>query len=115
MLPEISEAFRTGQDNKPIVVKFANHTSKKKMYSKKKLLKDKTQKYYINEDLTKNKSQLLKKARDLRNELYIWKIWTLNATIYYTINPNDENEKPKTIINDSDIEEIKKKVKPRTK
>ena len=51
--------------NKPILVKFTNSNSRRNLYKSKKGLKDSVTKYYINEDLTKERATLLRKARQL--------------------------------------------------
>ena len=72
-------------------------------------------KYYINEDLTTKKAKLLKRARQLRKDSYIWKIWTMNANIFYTLKQDDENETPKQIKTDTDIDDIRRTAESRNK
>ena len=57
------------------------------------------------------KSELHKKTRQLQKDLYIWKSWTDNARIFYTLKENDDN--PKEITSEADITEIRKKAIPR--
>ena len=114
---DIQRSFRLKMDNnnskktpKPILVKFTNYSTKKKIYLAKKQLRNDTDKLYINEDLIPLKSSLFAKTRELRNEGYIWKTWTFDSIIYYTY--KEEDDKPKTITSQADIDTIREKIKP---
>ena len=112
---DIVDSFRIGDSDstsKPILVKFKNQTIKNKVYKAKKLLKKVEPKYYVNEDLTKAKVDLYKKVKKLRSDLYIWKCWTFNSKIFYTIK-DDKDEEPKQITCEDDILTIRNTVRPR--
>ena len=113
---DIQRSFRLKLDNnnskktpngpKPILVKFTNYSTRKKIYLAKKKLRNDTDKLYINEDLIPLKSSLFAKTRELRNEGLIWRTWTFDSIIYYTC--KEEDDKPKTISSQSDIDNIRK-------
>jgi hypothetical protein len=111
---EIDDCFRIGDiksSTRPILVKFVRGSTKHMIYKAKKCLKDTGKRIYVNEDLTKNKADLFKQVRILREDKYIWKSWTFNSNIYYTLNKDDD--KPKLITKTADIEDIRKTTSPR--
>ena len=114
---DIDDCFRLNRkgekatDSTPILVKFAKLDVKKKVYLAKKQLKDSGTRIYFNEDLTKTLADLHKKVRELQKDGYIWKTFTNNFNIYYTVSKDDET--PKLITCENDIKEIREKLPQR--
>ena len=103
---DIERSFRAGKVDKlprPILVKFHSYNARRKVYKAKKHLREKKEKIFINEDLTPAKSTLFSKARKLKSEGHITNTWTYDSLIYYT---TDENDEPKRINTELDIEHI---------
>ena len=114
---EIDECFRANRrgekpkDDTPILIKFMRYDTKQRIYTAKKNLKDSGSKVYINEDLPKEVADFHYRVRKLQKEGYIWKSWTANFSIYYTI--SKEDDEPKLISTDEDIRLIRAKVTAR--
>ena len=77
----------------PILVKFKAIEHRQQVFRAKSKLEDRKKDMYINEDLSKKKSELYKKVRQLRKDGFIWKSWTMNSEIYITTNEEDDNLK----------------------
>ena len=115
---DIDESFRLNKrgskptSESPILVKLNKYEVKRQIYSSKKLLKDTVTgtKIYINEDLSKSRADLYKKVRQLRKDRLIWKTWTNNSRIYFTLDRNDAL--PKEITDENCVEILRSTLTP---
>ena len=109
---DVDDCFRVGKSGnaRPLVVKLTKQSTKNELYRAKKNLRDIKEKYFVNEDLTKMRSELFKEARDLKKEGYIWRTWTSDGQIFGTLGDKD---KPRPIENMRDIEQIRTNYQPK--
>jgi len=88
---ELDRAHRVGKPSdiagaKPraILMKFATHWSKQRVFNAKKKLYTEDEnlpRLFLNEDLTRRRSELLWRARKLKKDGIIQDTWTANGTI----------------------------------
>lgn len=104
-IDEIARSHRIGKQNgkKPrdIIVKFTSYRSRQKLYKRRSSLR--TSSYsgtYVNEDLTKRRSQLLYKARQLVTDKLLNGTWTSDGNILI----KDLNDRIRRINTDNDLQ-----------
>ena len=113
---DIDECFRLNRrglkptTESPILVKLNRYEVRRQIFSSKKLLKDSGTRIFINEDLPKSRADLFKKARQLQKDKLIWKTWTNNSRIFFTITRTDAL--PKEITDDDCIGILKSTLTP---
>lgn len=93
-LSEIDRAHRLGKKTtestqgvrrpRDIIIKFATYRSRQKLFKQRKSLRDNSnlKHIFINEELTKTRSELFYQARMLAKSRRILKTWTYDGTIY---------------------------------
>ena len=92
---EVNEAFRVGRYRsstpRRIVTKFSNTNIKNEVYQKRlKLRQDPSAKnIYINEDLTKNKQEILYETRKLKRKKNISNTWTRDGRVFIKVAGQD--------------------------
>ncbi len=89
----IKEAGRMGKRNptktRDVLVIFNNSTLRDQIYRKRKLLMNKNDPIYINEDLTQYRSQLFFEARKIRKRGQLFGAWTQGGNVLIKLNQND--------------------------
>ena len=75
---------KESKSRRDIIVKFTNYRAKTDFIKGKKQLKEKKENIYINEDLTKYRSDLAYEARLLKKDSTsnVMSTWTFNGSIY---------------------------------
>ena len=99
-LQDISSAYRMRAGAKdtarPVMVRFSSHRIRDEIYRTKKLLKDRPERIYISEHLTKSVADLYYEARKLQREKKIHSTWTQNCRVMVK-RTSDPNDKPSMI------------------
>ncbi len=92
-IEDIKEAGRMGKQNlsktRDVLVIFNNGTLRDQIYRKRKLLMNKDDPIYINEDLTQYRSQLFFEARKIRKRGQLFGAWTQGGNVLIKLNQND--------------------------
>ncbi len=79
-----------------ILVTFTNKRSRDDLYQNRKMLRDRTDAVYLNEDLTQLRSQLFYQGRRLRRQGRIYGVWTQQGNILIKVH---EQSQPKAVSN----------------
>ena len=66
---------------RPIIVKMVSYQARSKVFSARSKLKNSSSRLFINEDLTRTRSQLFYKARQLKREKKITDTWTHDGNV----------------------------------
>ena len=90
---DINSAYGLQKGKQPMLVTFTNTNVRNKIFSKKKQLKDHAKRVYINENLTKYRASLFKKARQLVKDKKIQASWVYKGNILIRHTANDPPEK----------------------
>ena len=87
---EIDRSHRVGKPKgtnkpRPVIIKFVSYKTKDKIYSNRNRLAmagDKSKQVFINEDLTRTRASMYKRARKLKSEQQIVDCWTNDGNIF---------------------------------
>ena len=87
---EIDRSNRVGKPKgtkkpRPVIIKFVSYKTKDKIYSNRNRLAmagDKSKQVFINEDLTRTRASMYKRARKLKSEQQIVDCWTNDGNIF---------------------------------
>ncbi len=92
-ITDIKEAGRMGKvtlsKTGDVLVRFNNSTIRDRIYSKRKLLMNKDNPIYVNEDLTQYRSQLFFEARKICKRGQLFGAWTQGGNVMIKVNQND--------------------------
>lgn len=103
---DIDRAHRVGKKNtgrnrqadREIIIKFSTYDARLKFLKSRTKLREKNEKIYINEDLTKFRKNLAYECRDLRRKKLIKNTWVFGGNIY--VEENSGNKVPIRGLND---------------
>ncbi len=101
---DIKDVGRMGkkrQDKtRDVIVKFNNNTKREHVYRKRKLLINRNQPLFINEDLTDYRSQLFYEARKLRKRGHLFGVWTQQGNVMVK---QTESDNPRAVGNHNEL------------
>jgi hypothetical protein len=81
----------------PVVVRFTNRKARDAVYSARRLLKNRSDRIFINEDLTKSSAELFHEARKLVKNKKLFSSWTFGGSIFIKTGGAPE-DRPRKVI-----------------
>ena len=111
---EISHKLKRRNGMTPIIVKFASHKVKSKLYKARTNLKSvkisdlypatrKQNRIFINENLTPFRADLVKQANEMKSDGLLSSVWTLDGKIYVKTSPEGN---PVRIYSENDLDKL---------
>jgi hypothetical protein len=86
----------SGSNPAPVVVRFTNRKARDAVYSARRLLKNRSDRIFINEDLTKPVAELFHEARQLVKSKKLFSSWTSGGSLFIKTSQSTE-DRPKKI------------------